>query len=141
MPVAGRPPKDNARNRMPKEHDWIEVVDVPHDGPPLDFEVCDETARWWEAVRTLPHAVLWRAGDWQFARDTARIHHEVFAEGDMVRSAELRVREKQMGTTLDTLRALRIRYVDPEPAAAQPEDDADNVTSLDARRDRLIDAS
>jgi hypothetical protein len=50
--------------------------------------------------------------------------------------AELRMREKVMGTTVDSRRDLRIRYVDFEDEAPQLE----AVASIEDRRQRLLDA-
>jgi hypothetical protein len=50
--------------------------------------------------------------------------------------AELRMREKVMGTTVDSRRDLRIRYVDFEDEAPQLE----AVASIEERRQRLLDA-
>lgn len=73
----------------------------------------------------MPHCALWRATDWQFALDTAFVHAH-FIAGEMSRAAELRLRERAMGTTEDARRDLRIRYV-----SATPEEQEDaGVTSL-----------
>ena len=50
--------------------------------------------------------------------------------------AELRMREKVRGTTVDSRRDLRIRYVDFEDEAPQLE----AVASIEDRRQRLLDA-
>jgi hypothetical protein len=49
---------------------------------------------------------------------------------------ELRQREKIMGTTVDSRRDLRIRYIDPEPEVPVIAAGA----SIDDRRTRLLDA-
>ena len=132
MPVAGRKPtpdRSQVRHRNPAAHDWVEVENTPYDGPrpelPARYKVTEDgervrvqwparTRAWWESVSRMPHCRLWTDGDWQFALDTAEVHAR-FVEGD--RAAELRIRERVMGTTSDALRDLRIRYVDPAPAA------------------------
>jgi hypothetical protein len=93
-----------------------------------------ETKRWWAAISSMPHCRLWTDADWQHAIDTAYIA-AAFHAGDMRLAAELRAREKVMGTTADARRDLRIRYVpadeqrdrrDAEPSAS--------VTAMDEYR-------
>jgi hypothetical protein len=83
----------------------------------------------------MPHCVLWTDTDWQYAIDTAVVA-AAFHRGDVRAAAELRNREKLLGTTFDTRRALRIRYVDAE--AEEREDDA-SVTALADYRAMLAD--
>ena len=144
MPVAGRKPKDGPkRNRMPSAHEWTEVPDVPYEGPrpSLAGRPVKATRQWWETISTMPHCVLWRPSDWQFALDTAVVH-TAFSKGDMARAAELRQRERQMGTTADARMGLRIRYVplavDDGPGPSVVGDAS--VTSINDRRQRLAGA-
>jgi hypothetical protein len=155
MATAGRKPVDGPkRNRAKPTHDWTLVADVPYDGDRPDLPkqtlvagkrmgLLAQTKQWWDVVSTMPHCVLWGPGDWMFALGTVYVAEAVF-RGDMTRANELRVREKQMGVTLDARRDLRIRYVDPE--ALEQEDDepsssggarSGNVTRLEERRRRL----
>lgn len=147
MPVAGRKPKPEAerRNRMPAVHDWTEVDDVPYAGKvpklPTRYRTDQETGvpvratwpeatkRWWATVSRMPHCTLWTDADWEFALETAEVHAR-FTEG--ANGTELRIRQKLLGTTLDSRRDLRIRYVKPRPAASGG--DA-TVTNLDDYRD------
>lgn len=96
-------------------------------GIPTDWPA--ETKKWWRAVSRMPHCVLWTDADWQFALDTALVA-AAFHAGDVRVAGELRQREKILGTTADSRRDLRIRYVDPT------EDNADPaiVTAMDAYR-------
>jgi len=143
MAGRGRKPKaEGAKvNRAEPTHGWTEVLERPFNGrrpvaPPDDAP--RETRAWWDRVTRLPHCVLWDAGDWQFALDTARVH-AAFAAGDLVRASELRLRERQMGTTSNARRDLRIRYVAVRRAA--PEAPGGNVTDLEVERTRrLLDA-
>lgn len=140
MPVAGRKPKPDGqkRNRMKPTHDWVEVVDEPFaGGPSLPAKQPDGrawpawTKRWWKVVAALPHAVLWNEGDWQFALDTA-VLVAAYHQGELRHAAEVRQREKVLGTTADARRDLRIRYVaESEPVEAQ------GVTSLDEYRESI----
>ncbi len=88
--------------------------------------------RWWSSVSRMPHCVLWDDSDWQFAMDTAYIARD-FYYGVSNAAAELRRREAIMGTTLDSRRRLRIRYV--EPSSETPE----GVTALDEYRKMKLD--
>ncbi len=143
MPVTGRKPKPEAerRNRMPPTHDWSTVLDVPfgvdEEGK---FIACERpslpvrtkaTQAWWAAITTMPHCVLWRASDWQFAVDTARVHARFIRTGRD--ASELRNRERLMGTTEDSRRDLRIRYV----PAGQEEEADERPTAIDDYRARL----
>ena len=83
----------------------------------------------------MPHCILWQDSDWAFAIDTAMVH-AMANHGIISAMAELRMREKVMGTTVDSRRDLRIRYVDFEDEAPQLE----AVASIEERRQRLLDA-
>jgi hypothetical protein len=137
MGVAGAKPKEDRsqiRHRNPPAHDWTEVADVPFDGPPLPpretvysldnpfaggedapgGEWPRRTREWWEAIRQMPHAKLWSSADWQFAFDVAEIHARFTQGWKGYNGAELRMREKLLGNTMDARRDLRIRYI-PKP--------------------------
>lgn len=137
MAVRGTKPKPEGqkRNRVKSPIDWVEVVDVPfEEGPvlPATEPWPNQTRAWWGAVSRMPHCVLWSEGDWQFALDTARVA-AAFHAGDVRVAAELRQREKILGTTVDARRDLRIRYVpagEVEPDVSTPA----GVTSLDDYR-------
>lgn len=161
MPVAGRKPKEGPkRNRMPSAHDWLEVDDKPFSGKvPVDLPATrtvitkadvyelpldDLTVSWWKTLCKMPHCSLWTPTDWQFALMSAIVADDAF-RGTAGAMAELRQREKILGTTMDARRDLRIRYVDdatPAPAAAgRGKAGAGSVTDLASRRGRLTDAS
>lgn len=132
MAVAGRKPKPEgtALNRNKPVHDWVEVVDVPFEGEspdlPDDAHWSARSRRRWEVIRRLPHVVLWHAGDWESALDYMQLLEEKWKEP----TAELRIRERGLGLTTDSLRDLRIRYVKPTVA-----DSDSNVAKLDDYRD------
>jgi hypothetical protein len=88
-----------------------------------------ETKKWWRVISQMPHCVMWTAGDWQFALDTAMVA-AAFHAGDVRVANELRQREKIMGTTGDARRDLRIRYVESADESADPA----VVTAMDAYR-------
>lgn len=151
MAVAGRKPKvdrSQVRHRNAATHDWSEVPNTPYDGdvpslPVRMVRVQDATGgwstkrgtwpaatrRWWETVSRMPHCRLWMPSDWQFAVDSAEVHAR-WVEG-LTPAAEVRIREKLLGVTLDARRDLRIRYVDPPTPAADPAE----VVQLDTYRD------
>jgi hypothetical protein len=92
-----------------------------------------ETEEWWEALRSLPHAVLWGPSDWRYASDTAYLHAAVM-NGDWRLGQELRNRERVIGTTADSRRDLRIRYVAPAVLDDVP---PAGVTAMDSYRAAL----
>ena len=87
------------------------------------------TLRWWRAISRMPHCVVWTASDWQFALDTAVIA-AAFHAGDYRLAAELRQREKVLGTTVDARRDLRIRYLDPDSEDEVTGEDLASVTVM-----------
>jgi hypothetical protein len=107
-----------------------EVVIVP---------IEDRTREWWDAVSTMPHCSLWSQSDWAFALDTAMVHASS-VYGSVTASAELRQREKIIGTTLDARRDLRIRYVQPEDQSSEQTTPTE-VAQLSDRRARLANGS
>lgn len=132
MAVTGRKPKPagQAVNRSAPTHDWVDVVEVPFDGEspdlPEDVAWSGFTRRWWDVVRRLPHAVLWRPGDWLSAVECAFVVEAHWEDP----TSEMRLREKALGLTAEALRDLRIRYV-PATSAGSSE----NVTKIDDYRD------
>ena len=154
MAVAGAKPKEDRsqiRHRVPPVHDWTEVVDEPFVGapalPPRDESAStsyerprgvdaidwpESTKRWYRTISTMPHAGLWSAADWQYVFDVAEAHAR-FAEGwkGCASGAELRMREKLLGNTMDSRRDLRIRYIPKPEENALPA----NVTRMADFRD------
>ena len=128
MPVAGRKakPAGQAVNKHKPTHDWTEVARLPfEDGPELPAARSDGRP-WsdrikakWDTWRSLPHAKLWGPAEWDFALDTIEIAALLHEKGSPSFATELRNREKVLGTTLDYLRDLRIRYVDPPSESGQ----------------------
>jgi hypothetical protein len=138
MPVTGRKPKPagEAVNRNKPTHEWTEVDDVPFDGGPGLPDRRPDGRSWpawtvetWEAWRSMPHACLWTPADWRFALDTIEVAAK-FHDGDARQATELRNREKMLGTTFDSRRDLRIRYVEPKPAALAAVVNADDFRDL-----------
>lgn len=152
MAITGRKPKDEKVTRHPLTHDWVDVPDVPFRGcecPEPGGPGCGgahipkcpsrriATKQWWTGVTAMPHCVLWSPMDWQYALDTARIH-AAFAGGDFARAAELRIRERIMGTTVEARRDLRIRYVSAVAIATDVEQPPADIGA--ERRRRLLNA-
>lgn len=151
MGMAGRKPADRPTvTRHKPTVDWTEVPNVNYDGScpelplsrsvikegePMEIPIESRTRDWWSALIQMPHCILWQESDWAFAVDTAMVH-AMANHGVVSAMAELRMREKVMGTTVDSRRDLRIRYVDPENQAPEllP------VANIDDRRQRLLDA-
>lgn len=152
MPISGAKPSGRPTvNRNKPTYEWTTLPAVPYDGPKPELPtfrqvmvkngevvvvpIEDRTREWWQAVSAMPHCSLWIESDWQFALDTAMVHASA-VYGSVTAAAELRQREKVLGTTVDARRDLRIRYVDEqnqEVAEVIPSP----VTKLDDRRSRL----
>jgi hypothetical protein len=137
-------------HRVKPAHDWQEFPNIAYDGPrpelplsrtvlkdgePVEYPLEQRTRDWWNAISRMPHCVAWQDSDWAFAVDTAMVH-AVAVHGVIGAVAELRMREKVMGTTMDARRDLRVRYVEPEDE--KPE--LVVVANIDDRRSRLTDA-
>lgn len=139
MPATGRKPNEGTpvRHRVKPVHEWQEVDRIAFvDGPKLPKQTPDgkswpaRTKEWWAVIAAMPHCVLWEAGDWQFALDTAAVA-AAFHGGDLRQADTLMKREKVLGTTLDFRRDLRIRYVEPS------EDTPVGITAIDKYRKAL----
>jgi hypothetical protein len=102
---------------------------------PIEIPIENRTRDWWIALCKMPHCVLWQDSDWAFALDTAMVQAAA-SHGQVTAMAELRMREKVLGTTVDARRDLRIRYVDPEPETPV----IAVVSQIDDRRQKLMDA-
>lgn len=132
MAHPGPAAKANKIGRTPAA-EWLEVVDVPFGGPSPDLpklsgrkKWSELVTQWWEQVRVMPHCVLWAAGDWQFAIETALMKEAFwreYSEGEMksTMATEIRRRESMMGTTVEARRQLRIRYSQPVDSGGEDE--------------------
>jgi hypothetical protein len=138
MAPTGRKPKPRGQavTRHQPAHGWTDVDPVPFDGPPLPDHRRNGTPwpQWmtgtWETWRTMPHAVLWRASDWEFALDTAELASRAY--DDRVKIGlltELRYREKVLATTWSARQDQRLRYIQPESSPPA------SVSALDDYRD------
>ena len=138
------------RHRVKPVHDWVEVEEVPFtEAPewPSYRSASAASRRWWDAVSSMPHCVLWRAAEWQYAMDTAELHNMLYGFNETKLASEVRQRERVLGTTLEARMKLRIRYVDPERSDASSGSGAAgsggvaSVTELDPRRARVFGAT
>ena len=139
MVASGRKPKpeDQRRNRNQPMIDWVQVVDVPYEGPvPSPGRLPAQTRRWWAVVSRMPHCVLWDEADWQFAIATALTHAAfVRSNGAPSYASELRRREVLLGLTWDARRDLRIRYVSPPEVTEDAVLDESPVSLAERRRE------
>ncbi len=158
MPAPGTKPSEGPKHhRGASTTDWTEVEDKPFKGKvpidlpsmrfmwtkdgPVEIEVLDLTREWWAALVKMPHCSLWALTDWHYALATALVADLAF-RGSTGAATELRQREKILGTTLDSRRDLRIRYVaKPAASRATGAKKSASVTALDERRSRLTSAS
>lgn len=114
MPGHGPPPNPNSR----KSQDRVQFTEL---GPELPLETPDsdlpgpplpdgrdwppETVAWWRNWRRHPQAGEWSSNDWDFLKDTARLHAIVWTMPDEVLTsrhgsmAELRLRVAKFGVT------------------------------------------
>ncbi len=136
--MAHRGPAPSARKigRTPNA-EWTDVPNVPYEGASPDLPKLPNRKRydplvtqWWDMVRHMPHCALWSPTDWQYAVETALMKHHfwtAFADGELTITAasEIRKREDQIGTTAESLRKLRIRYVDVDLDEYEDEEPAD----------------
>lgn len=152
MGMVGRKPSEGPTvTRHKPTVDWTEVTNRPYTGPHpelpdtrqvaqkdgtlMELPYPDATREWWAALCRMPHCVLWQDSDWAFALDTAMVH--AMAVGGVISAAaEVRMREKTLGTTVDSRRDLRIRYVEPESEPVRMA----IVDNIDERRKRLLNA-
>lgn len=125
-------PEGQARHRVPTIG-WTDVLDVPYTGPSPDLPPAvggwpEMTVEWWRIVRKMPHCVLWKDEDWDFAIQSAVLHARVYSDIMNAPAAiigEFRKREAAMGFGYDARQTLRIRYIKPgtgEKSTAEPEE-------------------
>lgn len=145
MAHRGPEPVANSRTRVSRLADWVEVPNVPYDGPrpklPAEiggYRTSGPVRAWWGVVSAMPHCRLWEASDWLFALDTAMFKAEMYGgSSSPTMLVEMRRREDQMGTTAEARRKLRIRYVAPPVFEEEGLADAPAVTRLADRRRRV----
>jgi hypothetical protein len=123
---------------------WVDYVNTPYTGPGSDRDLPDvpgvqwfpQVEAWWNEVRRMPHCKDWTPTDWIFGIETALFKNNLYSEyfGGTVHAsmiAQIRMREDQMGTTMEARRKMGIRYVDPAQATDEQTDDQDNATETD----------
>lgn len=157
MGVPGSKPSERPTVHRNQVTPWTDVVDAPYagrvptipsretvtdDGKTVKVPLSNLTRQWWKVVTRMPHCVLWSPSDWEFVKSTALVH-DLMVSGVASAATELRNREKVLGTTVDSRRDLRIRYVPAtdEPATAPvstQEPMAGVVSMADERRRRAL---
>ena len=135
MAPSGRRPKPagQAVTRHARAYGWIDVEQVPFNGPKLPPRRRDGSpwpngiAEKWRGLGVDAACRLWHEADWEYARDTIELAAAAFTDGAKVGLwTELRYREKVMGVTCSARRDLRIRYIEPNsspPASVSQLDD------------------
>ena len=88
---------------------------------PEDIDWPERTQHWWAAWVESPLTASWTPLTWQYLLDTALIHREIWATGNVARMGELRARVERLGAVGDT----------PAAAATPPAPAAKVVTPLD----------
>ena len=151
MAVPGRQPNEKSLNKGAPRLDWTEVEDVAYAGPKPELPATrtvitragqeevvlqQMTHDWWAVVSSMPHCRLWRESDWMFALHTAVHTADAAFCGVASAASELRQREDgYLGTTVESRRKLRIRYV---PAVLEAVESA-TVTDISSRSKRKLD--
>jgi hypothetical protein len=142
MGIRGAKPKPDGQrvSRYRQVYQWTEVDNVPFEGAPklprrsLGRRWPPRTLEKWKALSTMPHCVLWRPSDWEFAF-TAMELAAYYHEGQATMARELRAWEKVLATTAADRRDQRIRYVDPKPDLQLAEGAGAEVFGLEDYRD------
>lgn len=138
MAVSGRKPKPDGQaiHRNKLAHDWTEVPDLPFKSVRklparrMNGRLWQPRIRAkWKTWSSMPHCVLWTPATWEFALDTIEIAALVY-DGETRFAPEVRAREKTLGTTPESLRDLRIRYVDAPKPEKKSSAQAAGVTNL-----------
>lgn len=148
MALPGRMPDPRAIHRNPLA-EWTEVPEVPFDYLAAGHDLPDDApadaavARWYRAVAAMPHASLWRDGDWVALYDLALLKAEQYkGESNAAMISEIRRREATFGTTEEARHKNRIRYVPPARGANETSDTSEpetpsTVTPITSARDRM----
>lgn len=120
MAGRGPRPKDpSKRARVNADPVALKVYEgKPVDQPALpdDRDWPSMTLRWWDTWGNEPASRDFRPTDWDFLADTALIHAQVWAEGDLKLLPELRLRVAKMGATAEDRARLRITYAQADEA-------------------------
>lgn len=123
-----------------KKYGWKlpDGVLVDRDGDPVDWHPA--TKKWWEAWRTSPQATrMLTEPDWHFLLDTAFMHHQMWSNGRWDFASEVRLRVAKFGATPEDRLRLHLEIDEQiDNNGAIGKGDAANVTSIDARRKRLV---
>ncbi|MFI7009981.1 hypothetical protein [Streptomyces sp. NPDC050145] len=80
---------------------------IERDGELVEFVWPERTREWWQTWVDSPLSDHFMAVDWEFHLGTALVHARHW-QGDRYAAAELRLREAQLGATLESRARLRI---------------------------------
>lgn len=92
------------------------------------------TIEWWEMWTESELAKDFTAADWSFLLDTALLHHQLWALGDMKAAPELRLRVAKFGATPEDRARLRITFADADERDGRRRDAS--VTTVGSVRER-----
>lgn len=92
---------------------------------PEDIDWPERTQHWWAAWVESPLTASWTPLTWQYLLDTALIHREIWATGNVARMGELRARVERLGAVGDTPAAAVTPHT-PTAKVVTPLDDLAN---------------
>ena len=93
---------------------------------PEDIDWPERTQQWWAAWVASPLTAAWTPLQWEYLLDTALIHREIWATGNVARMGELRARVERLGAIGDTPGAATTTAVAPTAKVVTPLDDLAN---------------
>jgi hypothetical protein len=94
------------------------------------------TQAFWEGLRAHPVMRDEPAVGWQYALDTARIHHQMWHDSRWDLASEIRLRAAKFAITPEDRQRLKIKITAPT-APTDPSGPGSSVADLAARRSRL----
>ena len=93
---------------------------------PDDIDWPERTQHWWAAWVESPLTASWTPLTWQYLLDTALIHREIWATGNVARMGELRARVERLGAVGDAPAAASSTPHAPTAKVVTPLDDLAN---------------
>lgn len=108
-------------------------------GDPIDWHKATEL--WWDHWRHSPQSTkMMTRPDWDFLLDTALMHHAMWTYKKWELASEVRLRVSKFGATPEDRARLRMEIHTGKDKAVGVSDTSTNVTSINARRNRIKDA-
>lgn len=120
--VGPAPKAANRRARRNKDETPTTILRFEEaDQPDLPDSVPwpDETVQWWKLWGQSPQAEHFGSTDWEFLKDTALLHAQLWGNGDMTVLAELRIRVAKFGATMEDRARLRMQFAEADEADAR----------------------